>query len=237
MVRIARTSARRARRTERSPWLVIAVAALAGATLIYYLHRNTGPRTDGEGGHRYRQTEEAADATTASAADSTQQQQQQEAAVQEQQLSAEEQQVAAAQQAQQAAADACHHEPDAEYEAERVISWGADNRKESWGECCAACQQKAPDCNVWVFCDHPQGCAGNRTHEECWLKGAKHLYPLEPSANRRTGSGWVSGAIYTEAEKAAALQRVKEVQTEEEAYLAKLRANESLPVSVTLLFS
>lgn len=28
--------------------------------------------------------------------------------------------------------------------------------KDSWADCCAACRAKAPDCNVWVYCDHPQ---------------------------------------------------------------------------------
>ena len=49
------------------------------------------------------------------------------------------------------------------------------------------------------------------------------------------GSGWVSGAIYTQAEYDAAVARIEAAKSEEQRYLDNLRANETLPVGGTWL--
>lgn len=51
-----------------------------------------------------------------------------------------------------------------------------------------------------------------------------------PTPGAAAGSGWVSGATYSEAERAAALQRLADVAAGEQQYLEGLRSNESLPV-------
>ena len=46
------------------------------------------------------------------------------------------------------------------------------------------------------------------------------------------GSGWVSGAIYTQAEYDAALQQIEAAKSEDQQYMSNLRNNETLPVSL-----
>lgn len=63
-----------------------------------------------------------------------------------------------------------------------AVRWGADHKKETAGECCAACAEHAADpqnkekpCNSWVFCNTKPQCwaldTGNwHAFGECWLK-------------------------------------------------------------------
>ncbi|PRW45561.1 Peptidyl-prolyl cis-trans isomerase D [Chlorella sorokiniana] len=88
----------------------------------------------------------------------------------------------------------------------------------------------APKCNVWVWCGQYSGCTGNRVHRECWLKRADNLNPAAPQGGRSAGSGWVSGAIYTKAEKDAALAKKAAADKAEADYLEGLKRNDSLPL-------
>lgn len=56
-----------------------------------------------------------------------------------------------------------------------VVRWGTTHKKDSWQECCAACEANAAaaganelNCNVWVYCGDPNGC--QTQYKECWLK-------------------------------------------------------------------
>ncbi|KAL4422341.1 hypothetical protein ABPG75_008538 [Micractinium tetrahymenae] len=207
MVKLARGRRRGGASPQR--WLVIAVLIFIGVNGYFLLRRSGSAKsTGGEGGHRYRQTEQHEDIAAAGAA------------------------AAGAVGGGTAASDTatCHAETDAEYDGEKVVTWGAGHQKDSWADCCAACKDKAPDCNVWVYCDHPQGCSGNRPHKECWLKHKKELFPPEPKGRRAPGCGWVSGAVYSEAEREALLKLYDDRKHSEDTYLERLRANESLPL-------
>jgi hypothetical protein len=66
------------------------------------------------------------------------------------------------------AVNACHAEQDAEFEGEEALQWGDKHLKDSPEECCAACQERAPRCNVWVYCGKSEGCGGGRS-DRCGL--------------------------------------------------------------------
>ena len=85
------------------------------------------------------------------------------------------------------AVNACHAEQDAEFEGEEALQWGDKHLKDSPEECCAACQERAPRCNVWVYCGKSEGCGGGRSHRECWLKNKRDLEPAKPKARRDPG--------------------------------------------------
>ena len=91
--------------------------------------------------------------------------------------------------------DACHMERNAEYWGD-VVKWGTENLKASPAACCQSCRDHGK-CNVWVFCDQPNGC-GSQKQGECWLKRLAHPSIARTSANRNPKGAvpWTSGALY-----------------------------------------
>jgi len=119
----------------------------------------------------------------------------------------------------------CRTEWDADYAGDEAIVYGDAHKTESSTECCNACIAN-PKCNVWVWNSEQ----GGRNYQECWLKYSSNLNPANPAGRRSPGLGWVSGTVTTEEEYSKALAKIETEAEAHTAWLAALRANESLPL-------
>lgn len=125
----------------------------------------------------------------------------------------------------------CQSESRAEYSGEEVVKNGATFLVDSKSECEDACRQYTR-CNVWVWCSEEKGeqCGWGRKHRECWLKHAVDLDIVEPQGKRGPMVPWISGTCVLARERKDAQDKSERKEMDEKTRLAKLKANESLPL-------
>lgn len=94
--------------------------------------------------------------------------------------------------------------------------------------CCELCK-KHETCNVYVYCYLETGC-GDQPKGTCWLKNAHSLNLARPVGSRRPNLGWSSAVVALRSVHEAAMADQRVAQRAEDARLAALRTNESLPL-------
>ena len=114
----------------------------------------------------------------------------------------------------------------------RVVRWGSDHVLGTSSECCRACSDNA-QCNVWVWCAERDGCGGERTFGECWLKRADHAALAMVAAKDGLGSKWTSGVSLTSQERGAAREDMARVERQREA-LRRKKGNHRVYLDVSI---